>query len=1263
MKYNVNHFPRKTIIATVVASTFAFSASASVVESDTKLNPSSLTTPAGVVKGAASQLQQRQLTRYIVQLEDAPLALYDGGIAKFSATRPASKQDKLNLNSANAQGYSAYLANRQEQTVSALKSAFPGAEVNRQLNVVMNGFLVTMQGDVDAKTQLAALPGVKTVFEEEIYHVNMDTSNDLINTPEVWEQLGGRETAGAGVKVAIIDGGIRPEHPMFQANGHERPDGLPNDDYCALVDPSFCNDKLVVARHYQPIQGSATFVLNPDEYVNPMDYGGHGTHVAGTAVGNLVETNYSGVDLEFSGVAPGATLMVYKALYNNELTGSGSGSSLALVEALEDAVSDGADVINNSWGGGPGGDPAASPYTSIFAAAEAAGVVIATAAGNDGPGAVTIGCPGCAESGLTVASTQHGRTFGNEVEAAGVTGIDAIPGNGDFEITEAITAPLMYAGALTEDGNAEACTALEEGSVEGHIVLTSRGTCSFGEKAAAVAAGGAVGMILHNNAEGVIAMSMPDATLPSVSILQADGEAIIEAFDAAVDAGEEVTATISAPLQLNNPDNVDIMSDFSSRGPNGDSTFLKPDIAAPGSDILSAYAPRGGTYNVIGGTSMASPHVAGAAALLLQGRPELTATEIKSILMSSSNPDVLRKEDGSTPADAFDQGAGRLDIAAAAGNVVSFDKPSLVSASCVGECTFERTVTNLTADPIDLTGYFEFDNSNVTGSVNVTAVTVPGIDEDDNYGSATFEVTIDTRAASEGWQFGRLVWETATGETVHKPIAVYANGTDNALVASTEIVSGTGAIGEPISMRSRAGNNGASSPSGLNTAAVAVRIPEGATVDPDSVVVADSFATAGNFSVAENGRAITWSGQFPNDTAPTTNITPGAFPGAGISLAAENLGGPAGCVGIGGCDEQSLSIGNLPDINYGGRIYNSVSISANGLIALGTQNMAGTFANQNLPDVATPNNVIAPFWSDLQLFAADDSDIWSARLTVDSEDWLAIEWVDARLWNEPAGEQYTFAVWINLTTSEIFFNYIDLGATPGTLTVGFEDVAGEIGFSIFNDGTGTAPLTGDSWEVIYEASENGFITFEYDVIPEVFGSVSATSAETGFEEEVTFDLTDSVETSFRSFSEVLVDTEAGISRAVLPVDFNSAADVELEITVEPENGTLTQAMSTPEEGSEDEPAPVPYTYVYTPNDGFSGEDSFGYKLVDADGNETNEAFATLTVGEDPTPPAPPEEEVAEDDGDEWYELNFGALLALFAAPVVWLRRRRVVTKA
>jgi len=1250
MKFTMNKLPRKTIVASVVASAFAFGVSAG---EPVALEQAPVAGPMQQAKGkkvslASLQAQQQALpTYYIIELEDAAIAQYQGGVSDIAATKPVSKNEKLNLQSTAAKSYSDYLAQKQEKTISALQSQVPGVKVERQTSVLFNGMIVSHKDDDNLKAQLEALPGVKRVYEHEMYYAKMDVSNDIINSADVWAELGGRDMAGAGVKVAIIDGGIRSEHPMFADNGHERPEGLPDDDYCSIIDESFCNDKLAVARFYTP-----TFVVHPDENISPLDFGGHGTHVAGTAAGNPVQMTYQGADVEFSGVAPGATIMAYKALFNDP-AGQGGGSNIMLLGALEDAAADGADVINNSWGGGAGGDPASSVYASLIDAAEDAGIVVVTAAGNDGPGATTIGCPSCVESGLSVASTQTGRTFSSLVNAPGVENIAALPGNGEFEITEEVSGPLMPALQIDE-ANEEACAAFPEGSLEGHIVLTVRGTCAFTDKANNAEAAGAIGMIMYNNADGVISMSMPGADLPSVSILQADGEAILEAWV------EGDTASFSAVEARVNEGYVDVMSAFSSRGPNGDSSFLKPEIAAPGSDILSAYVPDdegNDTVDLNSGTSMASPHVAGAAALLRAHRPELDAYQIKSILMSSSNPNVL-KEDAETPADAFDMGAGRLDVTAAAFTGVAFDKPSMVSQSCISYCDFERTVTNLGDSETEWSARVEFDSSDVSGELSASTITLPGTDEEGVHGEASFELNVDTRFAEEGWKFGRVVLSDTSGSLpdAHIPVVVMAARTDDAATAATSVTAGEPVIGETVSMRSRGGDNG----SGGNTT-VTVRIPEGMELDVDSITPTLSRAVERGFSVAPNGSSFTWSGVLTDGQA-STGISPATgFPFAGATLTGLDSTLTSALPCSSGCDEVSFTLGlGTLSFEYFGESYNAVTIYDNGILGVGSTGPGLTFDNQNMPNSTPKNNILAPLWTDFAIGGANPGEMRYGLVNV-GDPWLVVEWLDVAEYNSATGDQFSFGIWINLNTSEIIYNYASVPAMPDFSSVGFENIAGDMGATVYFNGQGTAPTDGTAWSPIYVPAPKAYAEFDYDVTATAFGSVEATSVATDEDTAVEVDLSGVAHESLQTYSEVLVNSDAGLTRANLPVTIEADGEVTLEITVEPENGTLEPVMTQPEEGSEEEPAAVPYKFTYTPAAGFSGEDSFSYKLVDAAGNETPEATATVTVEAAPAPAPEPEPEP--EDDDKWYEGSFNALLALLALPVVWLRRRRLAVKA
>lgn len=1178
-------------VVLAVASLFAAQAAtaSSLVPVPMEIGPEQLRAAGPVDKrtfGAAQQFP----SYYIVQLEDPPLALYEGGIAGLSATRPSVQgEERLDLQTDVARNYGAFLQQRQRDFVDQLQSRIPGAQVERRLTVTMNGMIIRHAGDASLADELRSLPGVQRVFENELHYLHMDASLPLINAPAVWEQVGSQDRAGEGVKVAIIDSGIRPEHPMFQSNGHTRPAGLPNDDYCSTIDPGFCNDKLVLARYYAP-----TFQVHPDENISPLDFNGHGTHVTGTAVGNAVNATIDGIEVNISGVAPGATLMVYRAFYQTD-TSPGASSSIQLVAALEDAVADGAHIINNSWGGGIGSNPANSVYTPIFAAAEAAGVLMVTSAGNSGPGARTISCPACAEAGIAVANTQTGRVFGNIVDAAGVEGIIGQSGDGDFEITAPISGPLMPVLTVSPD-NALACAPLPAGSLDGHIALVSRGECAFTDKANNIQAAGAIAMILWNNQPGPILMSMPGATLPSVSILLAEGEQILAALDASGGVGE---GRISETRSINVAENVDIMATTSSRGPNGDPSFLKPDVGAPGTNILSAYPPPGGPYNTISGTSMAAPHVAGAAALLRQLYPELSAVELKSMLMTSANPDV-RDQDGEELATPFDRGSGRLDLGAAANTAIAFDKASVANAGCVLNCQFQRTVTSKVADAVNWTGSVSFTSPDISGTLDSASLELPG------NGTASFTLTVDTRFAAAGWHFGEVVWQDASGTyaDARLPIAVFAALSSDENVISTTPAAAEVVAGEPLTIRSRAGFAGAPA----QPYAFTMLMPEGTELVEGSLVPSSYLATQFGFSIAPNMRSMTWAGTV-NQLAPVASVTPVNFPFAGLSLTDLPFASPSlPCEA--GCDEAvfSFAVGNFGGFIHNGELVTVMGITENGFVTGSAPNFELSFINQNLPDPALPNNVIAPFWTDFEVGGEPGGAVYYNIVFDGVDDWLVWEWHEVYLWGQPDGPRYSFSVWIKLESDEIYFNYLDIPVVPGFVTVGIEDVAGVAGTSAYFNGTGTPPNTGAGWRALLRPGDPGFVEFEYDVIADTFGAAAGTSITTVRDEAATVDLAGLFTTSLTdSVSLVSIDSPKGDFRAVAPVLITADGEVDVEIVDEPEHGSVSPAASGE------------YAFVYTPAAGFFGTDSFSYRVVDEGGNATNVATVSVTVerGNDP----------------------------------------------
>ncbi|WP_198678627.1 S8 family serine peptidase [Idiomarina seosinensis] len=1200
MSFDSRKLPRKSILATLVTSAIAFGAGAQDLNlSDIQLEVTKVQRSAPFDKQEYKKLLQKEY--FVLELSDAPLATYKGEIAGYSATSPKiSGTDKIDTQSSDAKSYAGYLKSKQETVVSELRNKVAGLKVRSQLDTVINAVIVEVPKQDNIKEVLASANGVKKVYENKTYYTNTDASLELINATEAWEALGGQSEAGKGINVAIIDTGINSRHPIFEPAGQERPESAPSDDYCAMIDPGFCNGKIAVARYYTP-----TSPVHPDEYISPEDFNGHGTHVAGTAAGGAVSATYQGVDVNLSGVAPGATLMVYKALFSTP-EGTGSGSTVNLMQALEDAVDDGADVINNSWGGGAGGQPQNSAYTPIFDAAEEAGVLIATAAGNDGPGDRTIGCPGCIESGLTVANTQHGRTFAHLVDAAGVEDLISTVGAGDFEITEEISGPLMPV-ELIDDGDVEACDAFAEGSLEGHIAFVSRGGCLFTTKANNVQAAGAVAMIVYNNSFGRMVMSMPGATLPSVQVSQSDGKAILDAYD------EGASATISGSASAVVDDTaVDMMSDSSSRGPNGDSSFLKPDIAAPGTSILSAYAASNdnvNAYGAISGTSMASPHVAGAAALMRQSYPELSAEQIKSMLMTSADTNVTDMEDGEVvPATPFDRGAGRLDVINAINTGLTLDTASFVDNGCVLGCEFTRVVTNLADADVEWQVSVEVDDANAMVSAPETLAIEAN-------GTAELAMSVDTTYAERGWIFGTVTLTDPTGTfpDANIPVAIHAKASDSETNINTVVEGGEFTPGSTVDMLTVAKATGEQSPFSLIT-----RVPEGTELVEGSAYSQELGETSRNgFSVSPTGSTISWAGQL---NIPESSFEMVGSPTGGMSLA--DMGAqPVNCSLNGGCDENTL-LYNFP-LPYAGTVWPSFQVNTNGVVAFGNGPVTGTYLNQELPAPAAPSNIVAPFWSDWELLQENNADLYVAVFNnaSGSPEWIAVEWNNATIYGDSSGDTYTFSVFININQELVVYNYTDIPSMPENVTIGLQDVTGVLGGSYYYNGSGSSVTSGDALQPMLNTNL-GTAEVRYSVqLPEV-ATGDELALELGWDETTQVDIGSNFEaTELRSKSHVSLingDNKLDANRAF---SVEAEGELSVEITAQPQHGTLEQVTEvvTDEDGNETE-QPVPGVYVYTPEVEEVTEDSFSYVVSDEAGVTTSEKTVTVNVLEPNDPP-------------------------------------------
>ncbi|BDM63298.1 hypothetical protein NFHSH190041_07500 [Shewanella sp. NFH-SH190041] len=1055
----------------------------------------------------------------------------------------------------------AKIAAEQNRVISQLRKAVPGLKVQKQFDTVFNGMSIS-SANLDIET-LKQIPGIKAIYPDTMHHIQMDASLSVINTDAIWQAVNGMENAGKGMRVAIIDGGIRPENPMFSGDGFTAPANLPDNDYCATTDSSFCNDKLIVARWSAP-----NFAVCADEYMSPLGYGGHGTHVAGTAVGNQVTTEYEGIEVTLSGVAPAAYLMSYKALYSRSDCSGGSGTDTMLMEALEYAVEDGADVINNSWGGSTGANPAGSPYKAIFEAAEAAGIVVVSAAGNSGNGAKTIGCPACIESGIAVANSTAGRFFANNFNFDGKDML-AVNSNSSAVFAADITAPVITAMGINAD-NVEGCDPFAADSFTDGIALISRGSCNFSTKADNAANAGAKAIVVYNNNDGApISMYMPDTSIPGLMISNKDGKAV------EMDAGNNAQGTLGVAVKRVVDSNfADMISASSSRGPNGDENIFKPDIAAPGSSILSAASPDtdGGDFGFKSGTSMASPHVAGAAAILKQMRPSWSAVDIKTALMSTAATDDIRDDDNKTPATPFDMGAGRMDLAAAANAVLTFDKASITTDSCVTECTFKRTVHNKSDAATSWTLTADVKDADVE-MMPATLELAAGE-------SAEITVKFNTSMSTSGeWVFGKLNF-TGAAQDAHLPVAVLAKDSSNSnLISTTEVGTDLNAA-DPFEIKATLSNVEFTDDE-LITMQVKIPAETKMTAANDVSIMLTNATQTGSEVNVDQGR-VTWVGTLAEPSMSAQSVDSGV----GTFSLVEDMSTPIRSCN-GGCDEISVTY-TLPAFMYNGESYNKITVSDNGMIIVGGGNTSGTWRNRALPDATEPNNILAPFWSDFDLAGTATNDtggggIAAAVLTRNGNDYVVIEWNRAQLWGDTSGNTYTFLAWIRLGTEEdIFFTYPRLANMPSSVSVGAENISGTVGANYHYNGDGATINNGNS--VAINSSVGGKVEITY--------KVQATANTPASDDMVTLDEDSNAEfnvltndgTDFKlSTTSVTNGKITAKAQRLIPV--NAAGDMTAALVDQPMHGKVTLAA----DGSA----------VYTPTADFFGTDSFTYRVDDA----------------------------------------------------------------
>ncbi|HTS15840.1 MAG TPA: S8 family serine peptidase, partial [Candidatus Sulfotelmatobacter sp.] len=600
----------------------------------------------------------------IVQLAGDPVAVREANAGRtFSAAEKASIRTSLKAPQAALTTRIKSLGGR---IVGTMQDAYDGIQILVKASQI---------------TKIAALPGVLKVHAVTTYQRDNTKAVPYVQAPAAWAQ----GITGATEWIAVIDTGIDYYHANFGGSGD--PADFTYGEAHDTTAPAFDADGTTQAFPSAKVIGGYDFAgdaYNADDSLhnvpapdpNPLDCGlaeggdGHGSHTAGTAAGEGVLANgdtFTGpydasteTDNSFlvgPGVAPEAKILSYRVF-------GCVGSTNLVTLAINQAVADGASVISMSLGSDFAAVPLADdPDVIASDNAAAAGIVVVAASGNSGPGAYITSVPGAANRTIAVAA----------LDAQGAT----LPGAhivvGDDTMDSALNNNASLGGGITgtldvlsdgAGGIGLGCDASDyDGVNPGDIVVTMRNVCDRVTRAELGQAAGAAAVILVNNAAGFPPFEgdipgPPPVTIPFIGATQAQGATLL------ADNGQTVTITAGT---IDNPTYQQV-ADFSSAGwRNGDSGF-KPDISAPGVSVVSTGVGTGTGGETLSGTSMATPNVAGAAALVLQNHSEWQNVStrvdyVKAALMN--NADNSDDANGVTPYDPRLAGAGVVNANAA----------------------------------------------------------------------------------------------------------------------------------------------------------------------------------------------------------------------------------------------------------------------------------------------------------------------------------------------------------------------------------------------------------------------------------------------------------------------------------------------------------------------------------------------------------------------------------------------------------------------
>ncbi len=676
----------------------------------------------------------------LVQLNGDPLATY-------VKTKPA-KGKKIDFGSNTVKSYRAQLAALRNDYKAWLRANVRGAKVTGEFDLALNAVAVQLNGAT--LEQVSATPLVKAAQYQGLYYPNAtDPDLALISAPQAWALAGGPAGAGAGVKVAIVDSGIDITHPCFSDAGY--------DPQTRLGSAGLTNNKVIAAKVFSN--------RTPQQHYTPEAVQAHGTHVAGTVACNFgTPAPVDGVaTYAMSGVAPRALLGNY-----NVFPGAlGNARSEDIMNALEAAYADGFDVANMSLGGGSHG--VQDLLTIAVDNLDQANMVVAVAAGNTGPGLFTVESPGSAARALAAGAASVGHAIATPITVGAVTAAGV---TGEFaRVASDLTAPL---GSVTEapvnaaTGLSTACGPLAT-SLTGRIALISRGVCSFSTKIRNAQNAGAIAVLVSNNVAGDGIGMAQDGT-PNQPTVAAYNVSLNDGAALKPNHGGSTTIGV-VPVYLVTG-NDDFMAGFSSQGPTDVDFRVKPDVVAPGVNVLSsipaAFCAAPPCYAFFAGTSMATPHLAGSAAVVRQQHPGWSAAEVRSAVVNTATRGVLRSaSNGAVQNNVNINGAGRENLLAAVGATVSLDPVSLSFGAVPSGSGQTRqmtvTLTNLSGGPQTYSLSVSGQPANsVAYSVDQSSVTVTA--------GGKADVTV-TMAASQGAAVGGkqayLEVATAAGNIAH----------------------------------------------------------------------------------------------------------------------------------------------------------------------------------------------------------------------------------------------------------------------------------------------------------------------------------------------------------------------------------------------------------------------------------------------------------------------------------------------------------------